>query len=261
MAVEIGEPAYRPYAPPSNVLAVLHRLRSRNLPERIDADYLRDVNVPDGTVARTLHALRFLRLIEGDVPTDALRAISTSTDEEYQGILAGLIRGAYTDLFTALDPSQDTQDRIVNFFRRYTPASQRERMVILFLGLCREAGIPTADVPRQRSAASSSRPKALRPGSRSGGRLALPAPKDDRLRGRDSSPDRLPQVTTQGPQPLFGVTEADIALLDDGEFSEVWAALGRVARARARAQRERAERAQTDAQESQEREEGSVSQL
>jgi hypothetical protein len=33
---------------------------------------------------------------------------------------------------------------------------------------------------------------------------------------------------------LFGVTESDIAALDDTEFAEVWAALGKVARARAR---------------------------
>jgi hypothetical protein len=33
---------------------------------------------------------------------------------------------------------------------------------------------------------------------------------------------------------LFGVTEDDIAVLSDDEFDEVWAALGKVARARSR---------------------------
>lgn len=146
----------RPYTPPSNVTAVLQRLRSRNLPERVDSEYLRDANIPEGTNSRTLFALRFLGLIgDADEPTPALRAIATSTDEEYRSILAGLIREAYSEVFISIDPAQDDQSRIVNVFRRYTPASQRERMVIFFLGMCREAGIPTLDTPRQRSSAAS----------------------------------------------------------------------------------------------------------
>jgi len=159
--MESGNPSTnRPYTPPSNVTIVLQRLRSRNMPERVDAEYLRDAGVPEGTNARTLFALRFLGLLEGDAPTSALRSIATSTDEEYQAILAALVRDAYHEVFEVIDPTQDPQDRIINFFRRYTPASQRERMVVFFLGMCREAGIPTLDVPRQRASGGSSGPKA-----------------------------------------------------------------------------------------------------
>jgi len=141
----------RPYGPPSNVTAVLHRLRSRNLPDRVDAEYLRDAGVSEGTVGRTLFALRFLDLVADDgQPTQALRSIHTSTDEEYRTILSGLVREAYSDVFNVIDPAEDSQDRILNVFRRYTPASQRNRMVIFFLGMCTEAGIPTMDTPRQR---------------------------------------------------------------------------------------------------------------
>lgn len=152
MVTEAAPDTNRPYTPPSNVVAVLHRLRSRNLPERVEADYLRDASVSEGTVGRTLFALRFLGLIdEQGLPSQALRTIHTSTDEEYRSSLSGLIREAYSELFNVIDPAEDTQDRILNVFRRYTPASQRNRMVIFFLGMCREAGIPTLDVPRQRS--------------------------------------------------------------------------------------------------------------
>jgi hypothetical protein len=144
----------RPYGPPANVSAVLQRLRTRNLPERVDAEYLRDAGVSEGTISRTLFGLRFLDLItEEGAPTQPLRSIHTSTDEEYRSNLAGLIRDAYSEVFDVVDPAQDSQDRILNVFRRYTPASQRARMVIFFLGMCREAGIPTLDVPRQRSMA------------------------------------------------------------------------------------------------------------
>ena len=152
MVTEAAPDANRPYTPPSNLIAVLHRLRSRNLPERVDAEYLRDAGVSEGTVGRTLFAIRFLGLTDDPgEPTQALRTIHISTDEEYRTTLTGLIQEAYSEVFNSLDPGEDTQDRILNFFRRYTPASQRSRMVIFFLGMCREAGIPTIDVPRQRS--------------------------------------------------------------------------------------------------------------
>lgn len=154
--------ANRPYAPPSNVTAVLKRVRSRNLPERVDIEYLRDSGVPDGSLGRAMFALNFLELVAHDVPTPALRSIATSTDEEYKATLAGLIRKAYREVFDAIDPAEDSQDRIVNFFRRYTPASQRDRMVVFFLGMCREAGIPTLDVPRQRASGVSTGGKATR---------------------------------------------------------------------------------------------------
>ena len=142
----------RPYTPPSNVVAILQRLRARNLPDRIDNEYLRDAGIPEGTVTRTLFALRFLGLIdEGGLLNKPLKSIQTSTNEEYQAILSGLIREAYKEVFSVVDPAQDSQDKILNVFRRYTPASQRSRMVIFFLGMCREAGIPTLDIPKTRS--------------------------------------------------------------------------------------------------------------
>jgi hypothetical protein len=153
----------RPYPPPSNVIALLQRLRRRNLPERIDAEYLRASGITDSLNARTLFALRFLRLVEGDSPTQALRSIAKSSDEEYQEILQGLIREAYHDVFEFIDPTEDSQDRIVKVFQRYDPASQRQRMVVFFLGMCREAGIPTLDAPRNRASSASTKAKVTRP--------------------------------------------------------------------------------------------------
>ena len=150
----------RPYAPPSNVIAVIQRLRNRNLPESVNSEYLKNTSIPDGTITRTLFSLRFLGLIdEAGEPTEALRSIASSTDEEYVEILSGLIRHAYREVFGKIDPKVDSQSKIVNFFRHYIPASQRERMVIFFLGMCREARIATQDVPRQRkSRATIARP-------------------------------------------------------------------------------------------------------
>jgi hypothetical protein len=149
--MESSDRLNRPYPPSSNVIAVLQRIRDRNLPEVIDTEYFRDAGITESLVSRVVFAFKFLGLVEGDKPTDALVKISRSTDEEYRQILDGLIRSAYREVFEVLDPAMDPPDKFVNFFRRYTPASQRDRMVSFFLAICREAGIETIDAPRQRS--------------------------------------------------------------------------------------------------------------
>lgn len=200
MATDVGLPSTnRPYPPPSTVTTVLRRLRSRNLPERIEAEHLRDAGVSDSLVTRTLFALRFLGLVSDDIPTAALRSIAASTNEEYQSILAGLLQDAYREVFEVVDPTQDSQDRILNVFRRYTPASQRSRMVVFFLGMCKEAGIPTLEPQRPRtggsatnSKSSASVAKASHPAARATTRPATSAPKvEDSTRAASGLPAAL----------------------------------------------------------------------
>ena len=149
----MNEHPQRPYAAPANLLSLLRRFRTRNLPEEegVTPEFTRASGIPPGAVGRTISALRFLSLIdEIGYPTDTLRALARSTDEDYRIQLDQIVRNAYREDFTVVDPSVDPQVAIINAFRRYEPASQHTRMVMLFLGLCREAGIPTVDAPRQR---------------------------------------------------------------------------------------------------------------
>jgi len=191
----------RPYGPPSNVTALLKRLRSRNLPEQIDGEYLRDAGISEGTISRTLFALNFLGLIDGGVPTEALKSIHTSTDEEYQVILSGLIREAYKEVFEVVDPAEDSQDKILNVFRRYTPASQRGRMVIFFLGMCREAGISTLNVPKARRMAAQPAKQTTRREDARGG-TALQRKKGEGLAGIDPALEGLVRTLPLPGQPL-----------------------------------------------------------
>jgi len=148
MVVESG---YRPYAPPANVVKLLHRLRTRNLPEVVDSGYLTAMGFSKEIASRVLSAMRFLSLIkESGEPEDALRSLVRSTDDEYNQLLEGIVREAYHDVFEKVDPSQDQQQVIINAFQRYEPASQHYRMATLFLGLCREAGMPILEEPRRR---------------------------------------------------------------------------------------------------------------
>jgi Family of unknown function (DUF5343) len=229
------EARQRPYAPPANVIAVLKRARSRNLPERIDNDFLRLAEVPEPSHGRVTVALRFLGLIdEGRRPTDTLKALAAARDEEYVNLLSTAIRDAYKEDFDRIDPAEDSHTKIVDAFKPYQPRSQTDRMVMLFLGLCREAGIPVSEAPRERKMRGTSGPRSTRSSSRTA----------ERASAAPATPRR--EVTPPPPAPtglLFGVTDDDIALLGDEQFEQVWAALGVVARTRAQAHHQQAKEA------------------
>ena len=95
---------------------------------------------------RVIQALRFLNLIAEDgVPTETLKAIAGAPENEAKSLLETTVRAAYATDLHAIDPGQDAQSQISDWFQRYQPRSQTSRMVMLFLSLCREAGIPVKD--------------------------------------------------------------------------------------------------------------------
>lgn len=223
----------RPYAAAANVISVIHRGRTRNLPDRIDTDFLRLVGMPEVVYGRVAAALNFLELTEEDgTPTDTLQAIVSAPDDQYRELLAAAVRTAYESDFKRVDPSQDTQAQIIDAFRPYQPRSQTKRMVTLFLALCREAGIPVKEMPRERAMkGQSGKPSAA---SRS-------APATSKQRKPRSNADSGHAAVINHHQAttglVFGVTEDDLSFLSDEQFSSVWGALGTVARARALARR------------------------
>jgi len=232
MAIPRRQAERRPYAATANVTAVLERARSRNLPEAINNDFFRLCQMPEVVYGRVTEALTFLDLIEEDGrPTDKLSAIARAPDTQYHDLLADCIRDAYRDDFNSIDPSADHQNVIIDQFRRYEPRSQTSRMVMLFLGLCRYAGIPVLDAPRERRqqpvAERTTRRPAATPRRQSiNGGSNVRRPGNSRNESQDGGTGSL----------LFGLTVEDAALLSDTDFSEVWAALGKVALAKARAQ-------------------------
>jgi hypothetical protein len=211
-------------------MAVLNRGRTRNLPDNIGGDFYRLCGVGEAVHGRVTFALVFLGLIDDQgAPQDTLKAMARAPEPEYKELLAATVREAYGEDFLKVDPGQDSQAQVIDFFRRYEPRSQTSRMVMLFLGLCREAGIPVKDVPRDRKMAS---PSAKPVGSP---RKSVA----DKPRGvaAPSSAQRREVGGGGTEEVVFGISQADIGVLDDNEFNEVWAALGKVARARSRAAR------------------------
>lgn len=221
MAIELER---RPYAATANVMAVLARARSRNLPEAIGSEFYRLAGIGEAVFGRVTDALIFLGLINPEgAPTDTLRSMASAPEADFRELLAGTVRDAYGDVFArGVDPAEDTQAQIRDAFRRYQPKSQTDRMVMLFLGLCREGGIPVKDVPRDRKMANPSNVRAK-------------VPFKTKTQRDSSAPvesvGKSAQSEVAGKGVLFGgVTESDLAALPEEEFDEFWAALGTVAR-------------------------------
>ena len=141
-----------PYAPLHNVLTVIRRLRDRGLPNPLTLKELERTGVPEGNAPRTLATLRGLGLIgEDGFHTPACERLGKATTTDYPGVLAEIVRAAYAPVFTLVDPSVDSEIAIQDAFRHYKPQAQRSRMVALFIGLCREAGIVAGGPPTRKA--------------------------------------------------------------------------------------------------------------
>jgi len=218
---------FRPYAAPANIIATIGRCRSRNLPPQINNDFLRVVGIPEVVLNRVIQTLKFLGLVYEDLrPSDKLQALVSTTDAQYQEMLDKIVREAYRAEFNMVDPSQDSWARIVDAFKPYEPKSQINRMATLFLALCREAGIEVKDAPRERR---------MQTGT---GKETARAPHKGRVKQTQTGQHhRVSPLEAR--ESLFALTEDDIAVLSNEEFDEVWTALGKVARARAKAKIEK----------------------
>ena len=131
-----------PYAPAENVLAVIRRFREKGLPEVLNAQELVRLSVAEGNATRVLRALRFLGLLDIDGRRTAIfDRLARASTAEYPQLLSEILREAYKEVFVIVDPSDTTTTELDDAFRNYEPQAQRERMVRLFLGLCREANL------------------------------------------------------------------------------------------------------------------------
>jgi hypothetical protein len=162
MAVTADKPA--PYAPPSAILEIIERYRSRGLPSPINAEVLGRAGVSESLIPRTLHALQTLDLIdETGKPTPTFEGIRLAPEAEYKKRLEDWLKGAYADVFSFVDPAKDDAIRIRDAFRSYQPLGQQDRMVILFQGLCVAAGLIVNKVTPPRPAGTATRPRPATP--------------------------------------------------------------------------------------------------
>jgi uncharacterized protein DUF5343 len=184
------------------------------------------IGVTEALAPRTYVALKFLGLLEDDgTTTERFRALRYAKSDEYQEVFGRTLDAAYKDILDHVDVGEATDSDIANAFRPYSPGGQRDRMITLFVALAREAGWELRNVaPKVAQTKPKPKPKVTRQAK---------AGKTGHITHRETQPERDPGSNPQNGF-LFGVSDADIAALDEVEFAEVWAALGKVARARSR---------------------------
>lgn len=153
MPVTTEKPA--PYAPPSAILDLIERHRSRGLPSPVNMDVLARSGVSESLTPRTMQALHTLDLIdENGALTKTFEAIRLAPEAEYKKQLENWLKAAYADVFAFVDPAKDDETAIRDAFRTYQPTGQQPRMVSLFQALCTAAGLAperTTPPPRPRA--------------------------------------------------------------------------------------------------------------
>lgn len=156
-----------PYAPASAILEVIDRRRNRGLTTPVTADVLERAGIQASLIPRTLQALRTLDLIdETGAPTRAFEGIKLASEADCKKSLEDWLKGAYAEIFSYVDPMTDDETRIRDAFRGFEPDGQRNRMVTLFLGLCRAAGLVPEATSTPRPQVSRPRPAAARMATR-----------------------------------------------------------------------------------------------
>jgi hypothetical protein len=149
MAIQVDGKA--PYTSPSSVTKVVEGFRKRGLQTPFTVDVLVKAGVANGLAPRTLQTLELLDLISSQgEPTEQFIALRKAPEAEFKERFQAVIRAAYAEVFSYVDPAQDSRERIRDAFRSYTPVAQQDRMVTLFMGLCEYAGIvPEGSTPRR----------------------------------------------------------------------------------------------------------------
>jgi hypothetical protein len=113
--------------------------------------FLLQLGINDSMVPRTIRALEFLGFVQEDgQPTPLLTQYIEANDEDAQRLMHQAIVRSYAFVLRAINPAEDSRVKILNAFRPMKPQGQWDRMVTLFLGLCRAAGMEVKEAPVDR---------------------------------------------------------------------------------------------------------------
>ncbi len=150
MTIQSDGPA--PYTAPKAIISLVEAYRTRGLTTPFTVDVLIKAGVSETLAPRTLNSLKLLGLIdEAGEPTPQFVDLRKAGQDDFQPRLQALLREAYAEVFSYVDPATDAHQRIRDAFRSYTPFGQQGRMVTLFLGLCEYAGLIEASAEPQGS--------------------------------------------------------------------------------------------------------------
>jgi hypothetical protein len=142
-----------PYAPVSALREFLTRMSAIGIPNRVDRNFIRRLNVAKNNEWSLLSALKFLEVIDDQgAPTAEYKPLQRS--DRFTEVLRRLVEQAYAPLFELGGASMSTED-LRNYFKVSSSPSQSKNAARFFREVCDLAGIPLSDS----SAASDSEKK------------------------------------------------------------------------------------------------------
>jgi hypothetical protein len=187
-----------------------------SLSNPITSAQLERIGINHYNAYQVMQGLEFLGLIDAKgKQTPIYERLRRATTAEYKPVLAESVKAAYQPVFSLVDPTTDNLVAINDAFKNYyEPAGQRERMVALFTGLCREAGILPEEQPKRRRSTvrKTSTQRANKPTVRSRSETPqaveqeIPELQAQRLEAQSSSSDTAASLA---PEPGEGTTRLD----------------------------------------------------
>lgn len=137
---------YAPYVAAGALSEFFSHIRTVSEPRKIDRELLAKYGVDKGNIGALLSALKFLKILENDGATTPAFRMVQATGDEFRNNLAELVRKAYADVWdSGHDPAKDNRENLRNYFGNAYSFSIAKKATILFLDLCKEAGIPVKE--------------------------------------------------------------------------------------------------------------------
>ena len=165
-------PPYPPYSQWQRLLETLREdyANNQHLPSRIDNSYLKKLKVNASAESNLQSALAFLGLVDSQRhPTDALKSLLSSGEDEAKGLLYKIVERAYVPVLDGLMLRSATPDHLSEKFK--TGGSQDEvgrKGMTFFLRIAKDAEIqlsPHFKTPRDRQSGARGPRKRVAPSS------------------------------------------------------------------------------------------------
>lgn len=134
------------YPSTSSMLKIFLWHKEKVLPAPLNTGALREKGIPERDLVTIQQTLKDFGLINEDGhPTpkfDQLASAYQTSPKEYQDILHSILHETYSEIFFNLnDPAKATPSQFKAAFESYEPRSEHKKMISLFKGMCREAGL------------------------------------------------------------------------------------------------------------------------
>lgn len=189
-----------PYAPPTTVTSIIEGFRNRGLQTPFTFEVLTRAGVSESLAPRTLQSLKLLDLVDADgEPTQQFTDLAKAPQAEFGERLAAILHGVYQDVFKFVNLDEDDYQRVRDAFRHYKPRGQQERMVTLFLHLCKEAGL-IDEIPKPPRTAQAGKTGPSRPRSQPRAKVKAPTSRS----GSAASAPKMETEFTASPVPSSG---------------------------------------------------------